>query len=151
MAGSGMSNGGRIVHHEKDHAGDPNATILLVGYQAIGTLGRQIEDGAKVIKINGEEIQVKAKIAKIEGYSSHKDSDHLVSFVEDATKKGTLKQVFTVMGEPKASLFLVQKLRDELGCECKVSGIWGECGVGIRVARTIQDDRIEWNRLIIYN
>ena len=114
MAGSGMSNGGRVVHHEKDHAGDPNATILLVGYQATGTLGRQLEDGAKTVKINGQDIAVKAKVAKIEGYSSHKDSDHLVSFVEDAAKGGTLKKVFTVMGEPKASLFLVQRLRDEL-------------------------------------
>jgi len=114
MAGSGMSNGGRIVHHEKDHAGDKNATILLVGYQATGTLGRQLEDGAKTVNIHGEVIKVKAKVAKIEGYSSHKDSDHLVAFVEDAAKGGTLKKVFTVMGEPKASLFLVQRLRDEL-------------------------------------
>ncbi len=114
MAGSGMSNGGRIVHHEKDHAGDKNATILLVGYQAVGMLGRQLEDGAKVVKINGQDIKVKAKIAKIEGYSSHKDSDHLVAFVEEAAKSGKLKKVFTVMGEPKSSLFLVQRLRDEL-------------------------------------
>ncbi len=114
MAGSGMSNGGRIVQHEKDHAGDASATILLVGYQATGTLGRQLEDGAKMVKIDNEEIIVKAKIAKIEGYSSHKDSDHLVSFVEDAAKGGDLKKVFTVMGEPKSSLFLVQRLRDEL-------------------------------------
>jgi len=117
MAGSGMSNGGRIVHHEKDHAGDANSTILLVGYQSLGTLGRQLEDGAKTVRINGEEITVRAKIAKIEGYSSHKDSDHLVSFVEEAAKGGTLKKVFTVMGEPKSSLFLVQRLRDELGVQ----------------------------------
>jgi metallo-beta-lactamase family protein len=114
IAGSGMSNGGRVVHHEKDHVGDKDAIILAVGYQAVGTLGRKLEDGAKTVKINGEDIQVKAKILKIEGYSSHKDSDNLVNFIEDANKNGTLKKVFTVMGEPKSSLFLAQRLNDEL-------------------------------------
>ncbi len=115
MAGSGMSSGGRIVHHEKDHVGDKNANILMVGYQAVGTLGRKLEDGAKSVKINGTDVQVRASILKIDGYSSHKDSDHLVSFVETASASGKLKKVFAVMGEPKSSLFLVQKLRDQLG------------------------------------
>ena len=115
IAGSGMSSGGRIVQHEKDHVGDMNAVILMVGYQAVGTLGRQLEDGVKVVKIHGEDIQVRAQIVKIEGYSSHKDSDHLTEFVETANQSGQLKKVFAVMGEPKSSLFLVQKLRDELG------------------------------------
>ncbi|MFH1454863.1 MAG: MBL fold metallo-hydrolase, partial [bacterium] len=115
LAGSGMSNGGRIVHHEKDHVGDKNAIILIVGYQAIGTLGRKLEDGAKEVRIYDEDIPVKAEILKIEGYSSHKDSDHLTLFVEKANESKKLKKVFAVMGEPKASLFLVQRLRDELG------------------------------------
>jgi len=115
IAGSGMSNGGRIVHHEKDHVGDKNATILLVGYQSLGTLGRKLEDGAKVVKIYGDDMEVRAKILKIEGYSSHKDSDHLVEFVQTASESKELKKVFAVMGEPKSSLFLVQRLRDELG------------------------------------
>jgi metallo-beta-lactamase family protein len=119
IAGSGMSNGGRVVHHEKDHAGDKNATILMMGYQAIGTLGRQLEDGAKTVRIQGEEVQVRAKVLKIEGYSSHKDSDHLVQFVEQANSSKKLKNVFTVMGEPKASLFLVQRLRDEVGANAE--------------------------------
>ena len=89
--------------------------ILLVGYQAVGTLGRQLEDGAKKVTIYGQEIKVKARIEKIEGYSSHKDSDGLVAFVEKANEGGTLKKVFAVMGEPKSSLFLVQRLKDELG------------------------------------
>ena len=115
IAGSGMSNGGRVVQHEKDHVGDKNAVILMIGYQAAGTLGRRLEDGAKIVRIHGEEIPVRAQIVKIEGYSSHKDSDHLTEFVETASQSGTLKKVFTVMGEPKSSLFLVQRLRDELG------------------------------------
>ena len=114
IAGSGMSSGGRVVHHERDHVGDRNAIILMMGYQAVGTLGRQLEDGAKSVNIHGENIQVKAETIKIEGYSSHKDSDHLVKFVETANQSGKLKKVFTVMGEPKSSLFLVQRLRNEL-------------------------------------
>lgn len=113
MAGSGMSNGGRILHHETNYLSDPNNTILLIGYQAVGTLGRQIEDGAKKVLIFGNEISVHAHIEKIDGYSSHKDSDHLVEFVESTAK--TVKKVFVVMGEPKTALFLVQKLRDNLG------------------------------------
>ena len=119
IAGSGMSNGGRVVHHEKDHVGDKDAIILAVWYQAVGTLGRRLEDGAKTVKINGEEIEVRAQILKIEGYSSHKDSDNLVKFIETASEEGKWKNVFTVMGEPKSSLFLVQRLRDELNVKAK--------------------------------
>jgi len=115
IAGSGMSSGGRVVQHEKDHVSDSKATILLIGYQAVGTLGRQLEDGAKKVKIYNDELKVNAKIEKINGYSSHKDSDNLVSFIEKANENGDLKRVFVVMGEPKSSLFLVQRLRDELG------------------------------------
>ncbi len=114
MAGSGMSAGGRIVNHEKQHVGDEKALILLVGYQALGTLGRRLEDGASEVQIHGQTIQVKAKVVKIEGYSSHKDSDHLVGFVEGSNKNNTIKKVFTVMGEPKASSFLAQRLHNEL-------------------------------------
>ena len=103
-----------MLHHEHEHVGNKNATILLIGYQAVGTLGRQLEDGAKTVNIYGENMPVRATIAKIEGYSSHKDSDHLVEFVETAKKSGKLKRVFPVMGEPKSSLFLVQRIRDEL-------------------------------------
>ena len=74
---------------------------------------RRLADGAKEINIAGVPIKVAAKIETIYGYSSHKDSDHLVEFV--ATAQASLKQVFVVMGEPKASLFLAQRLRDTLG------------------------------------
>lgn len=115
IAGSGMSNGGRIVHHERDHISDPNAIILLVGYQAVGTFGRQLQDGAKEVEIYRQTYKVRAKIETITGYSSHKDSDGLVSFIEKANEDRNLKEVFVVMGEPRSSLFLVQRLRDELG------------------------------------
>jgi metallo-beta-lactamase family protein len=107
-----MSNGGRIVHHEANYLPHEINTLLLTGYQAEGTLGRLIEDGAKEIRISGHEIPVRAHIVFIDGYSGHKDSDHLVEFVEQTAE--SLKKVFVVMGEPKSSLFLTQKLRDNL-------------------------------------
>ncbi len=115
IAGSGMSNGGRILHHEKDYLPDPNSTLLLAGYQAIGTLGRIIQDGAKKVRIMGEDVAVRAKVVTITGYSGHKDSDALLDFVADSAD--SLKKVFVAMGEPKAELFLVQRLRDYLGLD----------------------------------
>ncbi|OHA32202.1 MAG: hypothetical protein A2928_00940 [Candidatus Taylorbacteria bacterium RIFCSPLOWO2_01_FULL_45_15b] len=111
IAGSGMSEGGRVRGHEKAILSDDKNTILFIGYQGIGTLGRRIMDGERQIVIDGTTVGVRANIESILGYSSHKDSDHLIEFVEKALP---IKQVFVVMGEPKASLFLVQKLRDEL-------------------------------------
>jgi metallo-beta-lactamase family protein len=113
LAGSGMSTGGRMLHHEVMYLSDPKNTIIFVGYQGVGTLGRTIADGAKHLTIAGVPINIQAQIETILGYSAHKDSDHLVEFV--ATAQETLKRVFVVMGEPKASTFLAQRLRDELG------------------------------------
>lgn len=113
IAGSGMSVGGRVIHHEEMYLSDPKNTVLLVGYQTLGSIGRYLMDGAKKVKIHQNEVKVNAKIESILGYSSHKDSDHLLEFISTAEK--TAKKVFVVMGEPKASLFLVQKIRDNLG------------------------------------
>jgi len=118
MAGSGMSNGGRILHHEKAYLPDPKSTLLLAGYQVAGSLGRIIQDGARTVKIMGKVIPVRAKIEKITGFSAHKDSDDLVSFVEDSAD--TLKKVWCAMGEPKSSMFLAQRLRDYVGVEASV-------------------------------
>jgi len=115
LAGSGMSTGGRILRHEKRYLPDPKNTILFVGYQSAGSLGRMIEEGEKKLKIEGKEIIVRARVENISGYSSHKDSDRLVEFVADSSE--TLKKVFVVMGEPKSSLFLVQRLRDYVGVD----------------------------------
>lgn len=115
IAGSGMSSGGRVVWHEMQYLPDPKSTILLMGYQAIGTLGRRIQDKPKQVEINGSMVPIRARIEMISGYSSHKDSDGLVSLVENTAKK--VKKVFVVMGEPKSSVYLVQRLRDELGVD----------------------------------
>lgn len=118
IAGSGMSTGGRIVHHERHYLPDPNNTLLLTGYQSVGTPGRLIREGLKVVRITGEDVPIRARIVTISGYSGHKDSDGLLSFVEDMQDK--VKKVFVVMGEPKSEMFLAQKLRDNLGIEVYV-------------------------------
>lgn len=115
IAGSGMSTGGRIVHHERHYLPDSNNTLLLAGYQSVGTPGRLIQEGLKKVHITGEDVAVKAHIVTISGYSGHKDSDGLLNFVENMQDK--VKKVFVVMGEPKSSMFLVQKLRDNLGIQ----------------------------------
>ena len=115
IAGSGMSAGGRIGHHERHYLPDPNNTLLLTGYQSVGTPGRLIQEGVHTVRIGGEYVKVRAHLVTISGYSGHKDSDGLLNFVVDMQE--SVKKVFTVMGEPKSSMFLVQKLRDNLGIE----------------------------------
>ncbi len=115
IAGSGMSVGGRVLHHEEIYLPDSKNTILLVGYQTLGSVGRHLLDGAKKVSIHGNEFKVRAKIEMILGYSSHKDSDHLLEFA--GTAKDSVKRIFVAMGEPKASLFLAQKIRDNLGVD----------------------------------
>lgn len=113
IAGAGMSSGGRIRSHEKKYLPDPKASILFSGYQAPGSLGRRIQDGEKKVTIDGEEISIRAKISSLSGYSGHKDRDGLLQFVENAGEG--LERVFVVMGEPKASQFLAQRIKDFLG------------------------------------
>ena len=115
IAGSGMSTGGRIVHHERHYLPDANNTLLLLGYQSIGTPGRLIQEGLKTVRITGEDVPVRAHVVTISGYSGHKDSDGLIGFIEDTQE--TLKKAFIVMGEPKSAMFLVQKIRDNLGLD----------------------------------
>jgi metallo-beta-lactamase family protein len=115
IAGSGMSSGGRIVHHEVHYLPDPNNTLLLTGYQSVGTPGRLIQEGATTVHISGEDVIVRAHVVTISGYSGHKDSDGLLGFVENM--QDSIKKVFVVMGEPRSSMFLVQKLKDNLGVD----------------------------------
>ena len=118
ISSAGMSHAGRIIFHEKNYLSDEKNILLFVGYQAVGTLGRIIQDGAKKVKIFGKEIEVKAKIETISGYSAHKDSDHLLDFVSRMDEN--LEKVFVVMGETKSSEFLATKIRDYLGIEAIV-------------------------------
>jgi len=117
MAGSGMSSGGRIMHHEKNYLSDPNATILITGFQTPGTMGRLLLEGAKEVEIFEEKIRVNAKVKMIKGYSGHKDADNLFAFVSNIKR---IKKVFLAMGERSVSMFFAQRLRDNLGINVHV-------------------------------
>ncbi|MFA7193778.1 MAG: MBL fold metallo-hydrolase [Candidatus Paceibacterota bacterium] len=110
IASSGMSEGGRITAHEKRYLPDPKNAILFIGYQVAGSLGRRIQEGIKSLTIEQTDIRVRADVLTVSGYSSHKDSNGLLDFVEGS--RDTLKKVFVVMGETKSSLYLTQKIRD---------------------------------------
>lgn len=115
IAGSGMSHGGRIRRHEKQFLGDINCTLLLVGYQGVGSMGRLLQDGARTVWIDGQEVRVKAQVATIRGYSGHADRNQLIDLVYGGAEDYQPKQIFVTMGEERASLFLTQRLRDYLG------------------------------------
>lgn len=110
IAGSGMSNGGRIVHHEAHYLSDPKSTIIIVGYQAVNTLGRRIVDGERNLLIHNQPVKLNARVVNIHGFSAHKDGDHLYEFV--GSTKDTLKKVFVVLGEPKSAFHLAQRIHE---------------------------------------
>lgn len=118
IASSGMSSGGRILHHEKNYLGDPNNTLLFVGYQAPGTLGRKIFEGARQVRIYGDTVTVRARIEVITGYSGHKDMDHLQEFVH--VLSANLKRVYVVLGEGGSSRHMAQELRGTYGIDAVV-------------------------------
>ena len=103
------------MHHERRYLSDSKSTILFIGYQAPGSLGRRILDGADVVRIFGEDVAVRCRKEVIHGYSAHPDENVLFEFIRERSDR--LKKVFTVHGEPKASLAMVQKIRDYLGID----------------------------------
>jgi len=120
IAGSGMSTGGRILHHERRYLSDPNSTILFIGYQVKGSLGRRILDEEKEVKIFGEKISVNCKVEAIGGYSAHADSEGLLEWVKSANGEGKLKKVFIVQGEEESALALARKIERALDVDAVV-------------------------------
>jgi len=118
IAGSGMSQGGRILHHEKEYLSDPKSMILFVGYQVKSSLGRRILDGEKQVKIFGEEVLVRAKAVAISGYSAHADQSQLLEWLYPM--RLGLKKVFVVQGEEEQAAALAQKIEDELAVSAEL-------------------------------
>lgn len=118
IAGSGMSQGGRILHHEVRYLSDPKSLILFIGYQARGSLGRQVLDGAEEVKILGETVKVACKIRNISGYSAHADQGQLLGWLR--AMRFHLKGVFVVQGEEDQMAPFAQKVRDELAIPSRI-------------------------------
>jgi metallo-beta-lactamase family protein len=114
IAGSGMSSGGRILHHERRYLSDRNSSILFLGFQAQGTLGRRIIDGAKEVKIFGENVSVNCTVKGIGGYSAHADQPTLLGWLSKGAQGGQLKKVFVVQGEIESATSLAAKIKEEL-------------------------------------
>ena len=113
ISASGMCDVGRIKHHLKHNLWNPNSTILFVGYQAPGTLGYEIVNGAKKVTIFGEEFAVNARIEYIEGYSGHADQEWLMNFVYSFYNKP--KHIFLVHGEEESQEVLRNKILENTG------------------------------------
>lgn len=114
ISASGMCDAGRIRHHLKHNLWRPESSVVFVGYQAEGSLGRRLLDGAKNVKLFGEEIAVKAKIVNFPGLSSHADKNGLLTWISAFSHKP--KQVFVVHGAPTAAPAYAEALR-QLGFE----------------------------------
>jgi len=112
LSASGMCDAGRIKHHLKNHLYRKNATVLMVGYQANGTLGRVLLNGAKKVRIHGEEIEVKAAIERINGYSGHADAPQLESWISE--RLPVHRNMFLVHGEEEGMAGLTSRIAKKL-------------------------------------
>jgi len=113
IAGSGMCTGGRIKHHLVLNITRPESTIMFVGYQAVGTLGRSIVDGAEKVRILGQKYPVRAKVVRIHGFSAHADKDEILQWLKNL--KAPPRGVFVVHGEEDAAKSFGQYIRENTG------------------------------------
>lgn len=118
IAGSGNSQGGRILHHQMRYLSDPQSALLFVGYQTQGSLGRKILDGAREVIIMQEKVSVRARIVEIESFSAHADQVQLLQWIHPMRK--SLKKVFVVQGEAEQSDALAHKISDEFAVDAVV-------------------------------
>jgi len=118
IAGSGMCTGGRIKHHLVTNISRPESTIVFVGYQTVGTLGRQIVDGAKEVRILGQYYPVRARVVQLNGFSAHADRNQLLKWLSSLQRPP--RCVFVTHGEPSAAQHFALLVRDKTGCNTVV-------------------------------
>lgn len=132
VAGAGMSHGGRIREWEARYLPDPSTTLFMIGYQAPGTPGRRMMEGAASVRLGGAEIRIRARVEHLEGWSGHADRDGLLAFAESCLSPRNggrptspvtrrLKTIFTALGEPAAERHLAQRIHDYLGARAIAS------------------------------
>ena len=115
ISASGMCDAGRIKHHLKHNLWNPNNTILFVGYQAIGTLGRSLLEGATEVKLFGETVYVGAEICQMPGISGHADVNGLMTWIKSFSQKPT--KVFVTHGDDEVTEIFARRLEEELGLD----------------------------------
>jgi metallo-beta-lactamase family protein len=118
LSSSGMLAGGRVLHHLRRLMPDPNNFVVLAGYQAEGTRGRLLRDGATKLRMHGEDVPVRATVTEIPGLSGHADADELLRWLKAATPPP--KRTFIVHGEPASAAALSDRLTKELAFHCTV-------------------------------
>lgn len=121
ISASGMATGGRILHHLEAFLPDSRATVLFVGYQAAGTRGRSLLDGAKELKMHGEMVPVRASIKKIDGFSAHADRDELLRWLSGFRKAPA--RTFLVHGEGEALSSLAESIRSRFGWKTEIAAL----------------------------
>ena len=121
ISSSGMATGGRVLHHLANRLPDHRNSVILVGYQAAGTRGRSLADGASTVKMLGRHVPVEAEISEIEAFSVHADSDELITWARHAPRAPEL--TYVVHGEPQASQALETRIVRELGRHAAVPAL----------------------------
>ncbi|WP_020400367.1 MBL fold metallo-hydrolase [Kordiimonas gwangyangensis] len=139
LAASGMCDAGRIRHHLMNHLWRPQSTVLLVGYQAEGTLGRLLEQGKKRVKIQGEDIEVRARIRTLDTYSGHADHDGILAWIRE--RLPVRRALFLTHGNPEAlsamrEALLVERFPEDLLIIPALDDDYDLDGVGARPKRT---------------
>jgi metallo-beta-lactamase family protein len=118
ISASGMATGGRVVHHLEHMLPDPRHTVVLPGYQAVGTRGRDLAEGVTQVKIHGGWVRVRARVEVVEGFSVHADADELLAWL--ARAGAPARMTYVVHGEPEASAALARRIAGELGWPVRV-------------------------------
>lgn len=118
VSASGMATGGRVVHHLKSFVGDPNNLVLLAGFQAPGTRGGALANGARSLRMHGEEFEVRAQVGQLRASSSHADADELLAWMRQLHTAP--RRVYITHGEPEASDALCSRIERELGWDVSV-------------------------------
>lgn len=119
IAGSGMATGGRVLHHLKQRLPDHRNTVLLVGYQAAGTRGRALQEGARFVRIHGSDIPVRAHVETVDGLSAHADQGELLRWMQGFERPP--RQTYVVHGEPGPAQALATAIGEQLGWKVQVA------------------------------
>ncbi len=119
IAGAGMMNGGRILHHAMRYLSDPKSTLLIIGYQAQGSLGRQILDGHSPVQVMKEKVAVKCKVKAVGAFSAHGDQKKMLSWIGSSDIPP--KNIYLNHGEPEAIKVFAQKIKDNFNIDAKLA------------------------------